>query len=288
MCINDGYAVSGYPFKRKSLHAYYYGDPFPWRKEPTPWNPNETWYVRGLRPFPNLPRWQTQPKEALQPDEAPPAATATATKAIQPAASPAALSSPSSPSTPESAAGVRCRWGREDRPGRCCCRGYGPYGGADLGFASWHRRQRHKRSTKRFFSERRVAHRLVNPDCYGHRMTLRLVVRLRGERCEVVHAEASGEPFNECGGPMDTRLDGRLGEHLRRSGQSQSRRSAARTNRAARSKTERSAPAPARRLLLLRASASPVDIDPAARKRRLDRLLLRIHAHAHVPVAVDG
>lgn len=59
MCVNDQYAVAGYPFQRKTLQSYYYGDPFPWRKEPSPWSPDETWYVRGLRPLPGLPTWQT-------------------------------------------------------------------------------------------------------------------------------------------------------------------------------------------------------------------------------------
>lgn len=70
MCVNDGYAVAGYPFKKESLQKYYYGDPFPWRREPIPWDRKESWYVRGLRPFPQLPAWQnreTQPEGATPP-----------------------------------------------------------------------------------------------------------------------------------------------------------------------------------------------------------------------------
>lgn len=68
MCVNDQYAVAGYPFKKKSLRDYYYGAPFPWRKEPIPWDENERWYVRGLRALPGLPAWQDR---AVQPEEAP-------------------------------------------------------------------------------------------------------------------------------------------------------------------------------------------------------------------------
>lgn len=74
MCVNDEYAVAGYPFKKKSLHSYYYGAPFTWRKEPIPWDRNESWHVRGLRPLPGLPRWQdpaAQPTEAPSPAPAP-------------------------------------------------------------------------------------------------------------------------------------------------------------------------------------------------------------------------
>lgn len=59
MCINDGYAVRGYPFKRKNLQAYYYGGTKEWRSEATPWSSTETWFVRGLRAFPGLPEWRS-------------------------------------------------------------------------------------------------------------------------------------------------------------------------------------------------------------------------------------
>lgn len=36
MCRNDEYAVAGYPFKRKSLQRYYYGQSADWHAEPDP------------------------------------------------------------------------------------------------------------------------------------------------------------------------------------------------------------------------------------------------------------
>lgn len=58
MCRNDEYAVAGYPFKRKALQEYYYGQNPDWRAEPYPWDTSRVWYVRGLRPFPGLPAWR--------------------------------------------------------------------------------------------------------------------------------------------------------------------------------------------------------------------------------------
>jgi hypothetical protein len=57
MCLNDAYALRGFPFRRSALHSYYYGNPYDWRREPVPWYPETRWYARGLRPFPNRAEW---------------------------------------------------------------------------------------------------------------------------------------------------------------------------------------------------------------------------------------
>lgn len=77
MCINDEYAVAGYPFKNESLQRFYYGDAADWHTEPSAWDTSQLWYVRGLRPFPGLTAW----KEALATSSGatpPTAATSTA------------------------------------------------------------------------------------------------------------------------------------------------------------------------------------------------------------------
>lgn len=97
MCVNDRYAVAGFPFKRKNLRDYYYGDPHAFREEPTIWDPEQRWYVRGLRPFPGLSAWQSaepKPEPSL-------AASAPAVPAKPTASSPEqGQVSPSEPASP--------------------------------------------------------------------------------------------------------------------------------------------------------------------------------------------
>lgn len=58
MCINDVYACAGYPFKNEKLSRYYYGNAFTWRQTPFFIDPNEHWWIRGVRPFPQFkPEW---------------------------------------------------------------------------------------------------------------------------------------------------------------------------------------------------------------------------------------